>query len=1649
MSAVLRLELLPITAQRYELRLELDDDQFQRPPQTFPCGPFDADALRALLVSDPDAYGAALCHALFADPQAVAAYRELRTAALNRNNSRAVSVQLIVPPALQGLRWELLRDPVSRQPVGCDANAWWSRLLPVDHTIPLPPAPTSVRRVLLAVADPVDAATYRLPGIDMEYIDLLRRVLADWEPMVISASLDDMRNQLSDGYDMLVLVAHGTLVEGQPWLFLVDEQQRVARRSGTDLVDMLKSLGERCPRLVVLISCAGAGDDDRQPLTALGPLLAQSGSPAVIAAYGNLSLATAARSLPILFGELRLHGQIDRALNAARLAARLGGRSDWWALTLFSRLRDGRLWVSADYSSDSRQPSFAPAASGNLQSSTQMLISYSAYATQGGTATVYNTTNIYSLPRQWQRPSPPRLTRQYLVERHADIEHLRQLLQEHGRAAITPTVGIYGMAGVGKTVLAQLLAHRLNNEYPDGVIWERLGPNVKTADQVQDILNRWARHAIGIEFNPNQPMRFEPDAVRTLLAEHPRLLIILDDVWSKAALDPLLDVIPAGAHLLITTRSRQLVIQMGFQEHQLDVLKDDEARELVARRLGWGNAIPDHARQWVDELITAVGRHTLALDVALGLLRLRGNPTVWASEAHHIITAIKSGADFADLNLGADDREHHVELVLRYSYDHALDEEGRRCFRLLGAFASSADFSTAQVAALWQCDEKTARSRLNDFVNRSLLNRSDSDDDHWRQHPLLSGYARALLRRSGEYEAAAARHAQIFATAMEEADDRQQFYTMKPYIPQLRHAFSWAIVNDLEQALDLIGHCARLQQTFELGTEHLQWCEQALQQAQRRGTANIIARAQGSLGNALQHAATLPGEDRAARLRAALAAYDEALRVITAETVPLAYAQTQNNRGNCLQALATLPGEDRAARLHAALAAYDEALRVITAETVPLAYAGTQTNRGNCLQALATLPGEDRAARLRAALAAYDEALCVITAETVPLDYATTQNNRGACLQDLATLPGEDRAARLHAALAAYDEALRVITAETVPLAYAQTQNNRGNCLQALATLPGEDRAARLRAALAAYDEALRFRTAETVPLDYAQTQNNRGNCLQALATLPGEDRAARRRAALAAYDEALRVITAETVPLDYAGTQTNRGNCLQALATLPGEDRAARLHAALAAYDEALRFRTAETVPLDYAQTQNNRGNCLQALATLPGEDRAARLHAALAAYWDAVQIFDRYQHAEYLAITRRTLQQMRTQLGDEFVKLWEALFAEPLPDWLADPFTSLLNTLLQVRDSQELVAFWQQVPTALEDGLIAAGEALLEQARQHGDEQLVQALGQRLEGVRQLHGMQRFVSMQVRLLSLLRDALPPELQARLVEAGATDESTLPAVLMHHPTLAQEVQAFLMTNPHLVEQALAQEPELAQAFNDALTAHPEILLNSLLNALLQVRDSRELVAFWQQVPTALEDGLIAAGEALLEQARQNGDEQLVQTLSWRLEGFRQLCAAQANSRQRRFQAALQAYVAAVQAAEADGANVARWQAVVSAGEALCDPDLRGLEGVDWLALHAHLAHCYHQLGNALFAGEDTAAALAAYERAVELQPDEAIYWCNRTAALIALGRLSEAAAALERARALDPTAPRLAELEAQLAQAHRQASSATEATDE
>ncbi len=413
--------------------------------------------------------------------------------------------------------------------------------------------------------------------------------------------------------------------------------------------------------------------------------------------------------------------------------------------------------------------------------------------------------------------------------------------------------------------------------------------------------------------------------------------------------------------------------RLGGAVYPLGLLDEGEALKLVELRLGWK---PDAEadQQWLGELFKGVGFHALALDIAVSRMALEGGtPDEWAPVADEIVLSVREGRRFEDLRLEDGEREDDVEYVLRFSYER-METDAQRRFRMLGALAPEASFSTALAAQLWECDEEAARHQLNTFVNAALLNRIG--DGRWSQHGLLRGYALALLRRAGEYEAAAARHAAVYDEAMRQARDSSQFYRMQPDYAQLRHAFEWAIENALGRAQSLIGNCEELQAAFfGITRDNLKWSQAALAAAQQRGTAADIARAQGSLGNALSRVATLGEEDRGARLREALAAYEQALRFRTPEAAPLAYATTQNNRGAVLSDLATLGEEDRGARLREALAAYEQALRFRTPEAAPLDYAMTQNNRGAVLSDLATLGEEDRGARLREALAAYEQAL--------------------------------------------------------------------------------------------------------------------------------------------------------------------------------------------------------------------------------------------------------------------------------------------------------------------------------------------------------------------------------------------------------------------------------------------------------------------------------------------------------------------------------------------------------------------------------------------------------------------------------------------------------------------------------------------------
>ena len=67
--------------------------------------------------------------------------------------------------------------------------------------------------------------------------------------------------------------------------------------------------------------------------------------------------------------------------------------------------------------------------------------------------------------------------------RTSDLDDLHRRLQDDSEAFIA-LVGVRGLAGVGKTVLAAMYATRYADRFPGGVIWVSVGPLVRRRDDV-------------------------------------------------------------------------------------------------------------------------------------------------------------------------------------------------------------------------------------------------------------------------------------------------------------------------------------------------------------------------------------------------------------------------------------------------------------------------------------------------------------------------------------------------------------------------------------------------------------------------------------------------------------------------------------------------------------------------------------------------------------------------------------------------------------------------------------------------------------------------------------------------------------------------------------------------------------------------------------------------------------------------------------------------------------------------------------------------------------------------------------------------------------------------------------------------------------
>ncbi len=327
--------------------------------------------------ADAAAYGDYLGSQLLAEPAGRSFFDQ--AVAVSETNDQPLRVRLAIGPSapeLHSLRWETLRLPGAVSPLLTGETLRFSRYLSSMDWRQVTLRPEGELRALVVAADPSDLARYQLSPVDTAAEEAAARaglgpIHTDALAARGQATLDNLSKALRETYDIVYLVAHGLLVDGEPWLFLEQPDGTADRVPGSELATRLREAQQR-PRLVVLASCqsAGAGadptTDTADALLALGPRLAEAGAPAVIAMQGNITVETVSQFMPVLFEELRRDGSVDRAVAAARGAVRQ--RPDWWMPVLFMRLRSGRISYRPGFGDDAQGLRKWPALLNNIQS---------------------------------------------------------------------------------------------------------------------------------------------------------------------------------------------------------------------------------------------------------------------------------------------------------------------------------------------------------------------------------------------------------------------------------------------------------------------------------------------------------------------------------------------------------------------------------------------------------------------------------------------------------------------------------------------------------------------------------------------------------------------------------------------------------------------------------------------------------------------------------------------------------------------------------------------------------------------------------------------------------------------------------------------------------------------------------------------------------------------------------------------------------------------------------------------------------------------------------------------------------------------------------------------------------------------------------
>ncbi len=340
----------------------------------------------------------------------------------------------------------------------------------------------------------------------------------------------------------------------------------------------------------------------------------------------------------------------------------------------------------------------------------------SSRATEGRRNKHYN---LPTLPERYQpRPSDIDAARTELLGSNLKV----------GIVSARQAIGLRGMGGVGKTVLAAALAHDpiVRNHFIDGIYWLTFGQKVSILAKAAEL----AKELTGEEASIDNVQQARGQLGQ--LTADKQVLVVLDDVWEPEAADPF-NGLGTNCRLLLTTRDVRVLERAKAEKHELDVLDHAASRVFLATTVGV--AEPDMPRI-ADDVIRECQGLPLAMAAAGALVR-KGTLT-WED----VVAALREAAlDELDTSWLADPTQASLAVVLKVSVD-ALDDDTGACFLECSALREDTDVPEAVLLRMWgqRMSERRGKIAAQELVDRSLIQRDDLR--RYRIHDLYMDFLR-------------------------------------------------------------------------------------------------------------------------------------------------------------------------------------------------------------------------------------------------------------------------------------------------------------------------------------------------------------------------------------------------------------------------------------------------------------------------------------------------------------------------------------------------------------------------------------------------------------------------------------------------------------------------------------------------------------------------------------------------------------------------------------------------------------------------------------------------------------------------------------------------------------------------------------------